>query len=331
MPFLARFSSSLIPTMYWLLGLFITIIYASFKSILYFLIEDKFNLPFLHPLPSFLGFFQSSIYEYGYMASWLLFGGLGFLTCFTVAQKLCKIPENKDFLKKRHKVIWLILIIAFFSLLFDVLHITRGFLTGRIDGIGLTQTLITFTLSLGIAVFAFLDLKQNFASKSFFSLIVNLKIIAILISGVTISLIMAPPSYIYKMRMDMERFEAANKLRYIVTEYAKRHNNVPNSIQELQNEPNVSKDELIDKLTKDFYNYKKLNDKKYEISIDFQTNFEQAQRISQKFKATDLKQGTNILVYNVNVDKKGNVTQTIRITTNIINGKVTEEVYGDYS
>lgn len=319
MQFLAKFSSSLIPTLYWLLGLFLTIIYASFKSILYFLIEDTYSLPFLHPLPKFIGLFQPSVYEYGYMASWLLFGVLGFLACFITAQKLCKIPENKDLLKKRHKVLWVILIISFFSLLFDILHITRGFLTGRIDSIGLIQTLITFTLSLGVAIFAFLDLKQSFTSKNYFTLIVNSKIISILVIGLTISLIMAPPSYIYKMRLDMERFESANKLRYIVAEYAKKNHKIPDHIENLLDEPGVNKNDLTDKHTKSFYNYKKVNDRKYEIYIDFQTNFEHAQRISQRFKETDLKKGINVLAYSVDVDKKGNVTQVIRITTNIIN------------
>lgn len=252
------------------------------------------------------------------MASWLLFGALGFLTCFVAAQKLCRIPENQDFLKKRHKVLWLILAISFFSLLFDILHITRGFFTGRIDGIGLTQTLITFTLSLSIAIFAFLDLKQNFTSKNYFVLFVNFIISTILIIGIAISLTMAPPSYIYKMRLDMERYEAVNNLRYAVMKYAARNHKVPDSIKDLLETPDViNKKATIDKYTKDFYNYKKINDRKYEISIDFQTNFEHAQRISQHFKETDLKKGINILVYHVDVDKKNNYTEVIRITTNV--------------
>lgn len=324
MPFLAKFSRSLIPTLYWFLGLFLVVIYSSFKSILYFLIEDKFNLPFLHPLPKFIGYFQPSVYEYGYMASWLLFGVLGFLACFITAQKLCKIPDNQDFLKKRHKVLWLILVISFFSLLFDILHVTRGFFTGRIDGIALAQTFITFILSLGVAIIAFLDLRQNFTSKNYFALIINFIISTILIIGITISLTMAPPSYIYKMRLDMERYKAVNNLRHTVQRYAEKHHKIPNSIKDLLEEPSVKKSELIDKYTKEFYNYQKTNKNKYEISIDFQTNFEQATRLSQNFKETDLKKGTNVLAYNVNVDKKGNVSQVIRITTNVNNNKIIE-------
>lgn len=315
MPFLSQFSRILIPSLYWLLGFFLLLIYASFKSILYFVIEDYYDLPFLHPIPSFI----TNSYEYGYMSSWLLFGSLGFLFCFILAQKLCKFPSNRDFLKRRNIVLWLIVIITFFSVLFDVLHITRSFLTGRIEVTGLIQTAVTFFLSLGIFVYAIVDLKQNFSKGTYFTIVMVSLISVITIAGITTSLIKAPPSYISKLRIDLQRFEQVdNKLKNTLQRYVKDYSYLPDTLEQLLEDPRIKKYDFMDPITKQLYKYKKISEQEYEISLDIQTDFSQAKRIDKNHaQPLYIKKGLNVLTYHVRLPKKNKTDSIIRIIAKV--------------
>lgn len=335
MQFLAQFSRNLIPSLYVLQGIFLISLYTGFKSITFFLIEDYFDLPPGNHVP-ILVWFLSYSKEYGHMASILLYGILGFLSTFILGQKLCAIPENKDYLKKRIYVLGAILVISFLSLTYDIMIISRKFLTGTVESNVLWQTCITIILFTGISCYAWLDLKRDFSIKSYFITIVTAVVCVSTVLGIAISIKMAPPAYIYKMRSDIERYSSVDLvLADFIKLYALVHHELPNSLNELKEESIAKEGNISDSLTKQHFNYKKIDEEKYQITIDFQTNFEHANRLDVLINRggyyshasgtyDHLKKGTNVLTYKVKKNPKGEIEQVIRLS-----GKV-EVIYKNH-
>lgn len=318
MLFLSCFIEFLIPLLYALISIFLLIFYASFKSILFFLVEDHFHLSFSHPIPKFMWYINPSVYEYGYMAGWLLFSTIGFLVCFVIAQKLCAVKENTA-LKKREKFLWLILLVSFLSLLFDILNITGNFLMGKTDSVSLIQTSVSFCLSSCVVAFATFDFKQKFLDKNYFGTIVIGFLFLFSVLGVGISIKMAPPAYIQKVRSDIKRFEFIDvEFKKLIQVYASHKNAVPDSIETLIRQPNVNKNSFIDPVTNKNYQYKKINNNSYEVKVEFETDFTQARRLVRNSEILNsLQKGDNNLKYFTRSNKSGKIQSVNRVMNNI--------------
>lgn len=207
--------------------------------------------------------------SYGAAATLLLIGTLIFFGVRYVASQL----EDKNIISPSNAIrFWIlggiVLIAALFAVI-DLFTIISGVMTGRSDTINLLVTLVTLTVVSSIILFCIAETRRKVTLK-FLSAKSSVFLVFCLVSF-ALGFFIAPPWTGRLAREDQEQLQRLQNIKFAIENMDTRGKNIPTSLEDLRSGNIKSRKDILDNVTKQPYEYKKISDSSYEICAQFLT------------------------------------------------------------
>lgn len=260
-----------------------------------FSIEDEFMQPIVYGISNIWG------PEFAKSAAWLMISSLTALV-FAIMQKKLAIKNTEFYnISARNKLLNISFSIGLLLAFSYVLITVYSYFSGESDPVGLYRVASTITMiCIGLSFIWFEKCLSPKLNLSKYLCVFAIFLLICVTTGTLLTFKYASPTKMRQVKNDLRKFYAIESMAYLIKDNFSKTGVLPNEkISILEENNDAQKDRYKD------IEYRILSDSKFQLCVKFDTNYNDARRITYYHIDRFYKAGEHCLTFTIAKQKSG--------------------------